>query len=309
MIFASAWLALFSLLSGIAYGGRNPQTLWRLLIAYRFLLGIGIGAEYPAGSVAAAENTEDPGVGKKHQQKLLVMATNSMIDLGFVVAYLVPTICLYIFGEDSFDWIWRITLGFGALAPLAVLPFRMSMKEPNLYRSNSMKHVKLSQLPWTLTFKKYWHRLLGVCVAWFMCATESKNQGTTVFLKLTCCGNSQLRLDSVPGGYVNTIFASFRDIVVPSDLTPPTVRHQIGIYSSIIVDAIVPEASLKQTLWWDTVINAFYLPGTIAGFLAIDYLGPKVSNSLRVAWPLLRGSLSGRSKSTDTSCTAYSSTA
>ena len=62
-------------------------------------------AEYPAGTVAAAENTEDPGAPKAHQQKLVILSTNtcvgiscqlevvsvltpslSQIDLGFVVA-------------------------------------------------------------------------------------------------------------------------------------------------------------------------------------------------------------------------------
>jgi hypothetical protein len=113
MIFASLWLTLFSVISGVAYGaGGSIQGLFTALIAYRFLLGIGIGAEvspcsrqvigpqqgkanlclnfqcaqYPAGTVACAENTEDPGVSKKHQQKLVILSTNTMIDLGFVVA-------------------------------------------------------------------------------------------------------------------------------------------------------------------------------------------------------------------------------
>ena len=43
MIFASLWLAFFSLISALAYGGDNISTLWKCLIAYRFLLGLGIG--------------------------------------------------------------------------------------------------------------------------------------------------------------------------------------------------------------------------------------------------------------------------
>lgn len=69
MIFGSLWMALFALLSGLAYG-KSAAVMIRCLIAYRFLIGIAIGAEYPAGSVAAAENTEDSGV-KKSQQNLL----------------------------------------------------------------------------------------------------------------------------------------------------------------------------------------------------------------------------------------------
>ncbi|KAL8276768.1 hypothetical protein RQP46_010824 [Phenoliferia psychrophenolica] len=133
MIFASCWIMFFSILSGLAYGGDNPQVLWRCLIAYRFLIGIGIGAEYPAGSVAASENTEDPGVSKKWQQGLLVAATNTAIDFGFVAAYLVPYFSLMIFGEGRLEWVWRLTLGFGAVSAFIVLLFRMTMVEPKLY--------------------------------------------------------------------------------------------------------------------------------------------------------------------------------
>ena len=48
--------------------------------------GIGIGGEYPTGSVAAAESTEDPGISKKKQQKLFVLATNTMLDFAFAIA-------------------------------------------------------------------------------------------------------------------------------------------------------------------------------------------------------------------------------
>jgi len=224
MIFASVWLAIFSLISALAYGGDNPDTLWKCLIAYRFLLGIGIGAEYPSGSVAGAENCEDEGVPKKHQQKLIVGATNTMIDLGFVVAYLVPYFCLFIFGEGRLEWVWRLTLGFGLIVPMLILPFRIAMREPRLYQKSSMQQLKMTELPWALTFKKYWPRLLGVCAAWFVY---------------------------------------------------DWVAYPAGIYSSNIVDAIIPDGTMQQVLGWDVVINAFYLPGTIVGLFFVDWLGPK----------------------------------
>ena len=160
------------------------------LLAYRFIIGFGIGAEYPAGSVAAAENTEDPGIAKSSQQKLLVFATNTMlvldlrrvfesstdaiilvrIDWGFVVAYLVPYICLQIFGDNptGLEWTWRLTLGFGAIVPLIVLPFRLLMSEPKLYQDNSAQKIPVRNIPWLLIFKRYWPKLLGVSLSWFI---------------------------------------------------------------------------------------------------------------------------------------------
>lgn len=224
MIFASIWLAAFSLLAALAYGGDSTDTLWKCLIAYRFLLGIGIGAEYPSGTVAGAEGTEDSQIPKKHQQKLLAGSTNTMIDLGFVAAYLVPYFCLMIFGEGRLEWVWRLTLGLGMIVPLSVLPFRIAMQEPKLFKEGGMNQLKFTELPWALTFKKYWPRLLGVCAAWFVY---------------------------------------------------DWVAYPAGIYSSNIVSAIIPDGTMQQNLGWDVVINAFYLPGTIAGLFFIDWLGPK----------------------------------
>lgn len=75
-----------------------------------------------------------------------------------------PYICWQIFGQDHIEWVWRITLGFGAILPLVVLFFRMQMQEPKTYQQSSMRRVAFRSLPWWLIFKKYWSRLLGVCV-------------------------------------------------------------------------------------------------------------------------------------------------
>ena len=44
---------------------------------YRFLLGIGIGAEYPCGSVAASEQSEDDGINKNAQHRWFALATST----------------------------------------------------------------------------------------------------------------------------------------------------------------------------------------------------------------------------------------
>ena len=49
-------LIVFAALCAGSYGANdNVQGLFACLVAFRFLLGIGIGGEYPAGSTAAAE--------------------------------------------------------------------------------------------------------------------------------------------------------------------------------------------------------------------------------------------------------------
>ncbi|EST07813.1 General substrate transporter [Kalmanozyma brasiliensis GHG001] len=164
MWFASLWLTLWSILIAGAWGaGGSIGGLFAALSAYRFIMGIAIGAEYPAGSVAASENTESEGVNKGRQQMYFIIATNTMIDLGFVVAVLVAYILLLIFGMNHLQWVWRLTLGLGALPPLIVFFFRTGMKEPEHYQKNAIR----KNVPYWLIFKRYWVRLVAVCLAWF----------------------------------------------------------------------------------------------------------------------------------------------
>ncbi|KAN0062895.1 glycerophosphoinositol permease [Thecaphora frezii] len=163
MWFSSIWLTVFSILIAGAWGaGGSTGGLFAALSAYRFLLGIAIGAEYPSGSVAASENTEGEGVKKSLQQAYFIIATNTMIDLGFVVASLVPLILLLIFGMGHLEWVWRLSLGIGALPPLVVFFFRWGMQEPEHYCKGAIRR----NVPWLLIFKRYWVRLVAVSLAW-----------------------------------------------------------------------------------------------------------------------------------------------
>ena len=78
-------LIIFAALGAGSYGaGGSVYGLFAALTAYRFLLGIGIGGEYPAGSAAAAESTGELKFGHRH--RCFIFCTDFQIDLGFVVA-------------------------------------------------------------------------------------------------------------------------------------------------------------------------------------------------------------------------------
>lgn len=165
MLFASLWLTLWSVLIAGAYGaGGSVKGLFAALEAYRFIIGIAIGAEYPAGSVACSENTEAKNVNSGRQQMYFIMATNTMIDFGFVAANLVALIMFQIFGKNHLEWVWRMTLGLGAIPPLVVFFFRTRMTETTAYKRGAIKH----NVPWLLIVRKYWLRLTAVCLAWFI---------------------------------------------------------------------------------------------------------------------------------------------
>jgi len=54
------------------------------------------------------------------------------------------------------------------------------------------------------------------------------------------------------------------------------ITYPFGLYSSVVVNNITGGSdSLTIVLGWATVINLFYMPGTVLGAFIIDYLGPK----------------------------------
>ncbi|KAF2837477.1 hypothetical protein M501DRAFT_1006549 [Patellaria atrata CBS 101060] len=125
-----------------------PATgLFGALTAYRFFLGIGIGGEYPAGSVGCAESTGELKQGTRN--RWFIMFTNEQIDLGFVVAAIVPMIVVLATTETHLRAAWRICLGLGMLPPLSLLYLRI-------------------KLQWLLCIRLYWFRLLVISIIWFI---------------------------------------------------------------------------------------------------------------------------------------------
>jgi MFS family permease len=106
------------------------------LTAYRFFLGIGIGGEYPAGSVAAAESTGELKSG--HRNRWFIMFTNFQIDFGFVVSSLVAMILMLIFTENHMRAAWRVALGLGVIPPLSLFYLRLKLDEPEEFNRQRM---------------------------------------------------------------------------------------------------------------------------------------------------------------------------
>lgn len=70
-------IGLFAFLSACSQGAHNSvHGLVACLTAFRFFIGIGIGAEYPCGSVAASEQTEEEGIAKNAQHRWFALATS-----------------------------------------------------------------------------------------------------------------------------------------------------------------------------------------------------------------------------------------
>lgn len=97
----------------------SPSIIW--LIAFRILLGIGIGGDYP---VSATIMSEYAGKRSRGQMVGLVFA---MQAAGLIIGPLLAVILLS--AGVSHDLTWRLLLGFGAIPGLAVFYLRRRIRE------------------------------------------------------------------------------------------------------------------------------------------------------------------------------------
>ncbi|GJJ08254.1 hypothetical protein Clacol_002464 [Clathrus columnatus] len=186
MMSATGIIILFSFLSACSQGVHgSTHGLLIALIVFRFFLGIGIGAEYPCGSVAASEQSEEEQIAKYSQNRWLALATSefefrivhmqpsypildTMIDFGFVIGSFVPLVLWWIFGDKHLNAVWRGTLGFGIIPSSVVFIWRLRMREPKRYREDGMKHAVI---PYGLVIRRYWSSLAAISIVCLFAST------------------------------------------------------------------------------------------------------------------------------------------
>jgi len=119
------WLVAAIMVAG-ALGSALSPSFW-VLIVFRFVLGFGVGGDYPVSAVLMSEyaNRRDRG-------KLVGMVFSTQA-LGLIVG---PLIALVLLGGGVSDGLaWRIMLGIGAIPAAAVVYLRRQMPESPRYQA------------------------------------------------------------------------------------------------------------------------------------------------------------------------------
>ncbi len=108
-----------------AVGSALSPSFW-VLIAFRFLLGFGVGGDYPVSAVLMSEYAN-----RKDRGKLVGMVFGTQA-LGLIVG---PLIALALLGAGASDGVaWRVMLGLGAVPAAAVIYLRRKMPESPRYQ-------------------------------------------------------------------------------------------------------------------------------------------------------------------------------
>jgi PHS family inorganic phosphate transporter-like MFS transporter len=120
---------------GAALSALSPNIIW--LILFRFILGIGIGGDYPVSATIMAEYAG------KCSRGMLVSLVFAMQAAGLIFGPLIAAGLLAT--HMSHDIVWRILLAFGAIPALAVFHLRRNIHETPRYLLAAGKQDEFNQ--------------------------------------------------------------------------------------------------------------------------------------------------------------------
>jgi PHS family inorganic phosphate transporter-like MFS transporter len=154
----------------------SPNIFW--LIGLRFILGIGIGGDYPVSAIIMSEYAG------KYTRGMMVSLVFAMQAAGLILGPLFASALLAT--HLSHDIIWRILVSFGAVPALAVFWARRHLKEtPRFLKANGFEEGadgKVKRMPadgqsYSVSFwdgftrlvsdSRTLPRLIGASGAWF----------------------------------------------------------------------------------------------------------------------------------------------
>jgi MFS family permease len=242
------------LAAGAIASAFSPNIWW--LIGFRFILGIGIGGDYPVSATIMSEYA-----GKAHRG-MLVSLVFAMQAAGLIVG---PLLAVGLLATHiSHDLVWRILAAFGAIPALAVFSARRHLKEsPRFLKATAQEEDDSGKLKKADHFDKTKHsvsfwdgfhrladdkkilvRLLGASAAWFL--MDFAYYGNTV--------SSPLVLSALGGDHT----------VIQKTLT------QLGIFVVFAAPGYAVAALLMDKLGRKTIQNlGFGMMAITFGLLAI----------------------------------------
>src|SRR5581483_6820392 len=159
------WLVALIMIAG-ALGSALSGSFW-MLIGFRFLLGFGVGGDYPVSAVMVSEYAN-----RKDRGKLVGMVFGTQA-LGLIVG---PLIALALLGSGAGnDTAWRVLLALGAAPAAAVIYLRCKMPESPRYRMQVAERAERAGRPHPeaglrtlLTSRRWLITLAGTAGCWFL---------------------------------------------------------------------------------------------------------------------------------------------
>jgi MFS family permease len=126
-------VVLGSLSSSLVWHNPNFSIFWQLGIC-RFILGLGVGGEYPLSASVANEASKTQSRGR---------ATVIVFSMQGWGALLAPTVSAGVLSSGVSDEVaWRLCLGLAVLPMVVILPFRWRMEESHAFKEVKAQRVE-----------------------------------------------------------------------------------------------------------------------------------------------------------------------
>jgi len=157
------WLVAAIMIAG-ALGAALSGSFW-VLIGFRFLLGLGVGGDYPVSAVMVSEYAN-----RKDRGRLVGMVFGTQA-LGLIIG---PLVALALLGSGlGGDVAWRVLLALGAVPAAAVIYLRCRMPESPRYQAQVQGRAGQSgragvNLRTFLTSRRWLITLAGTAGCWFL---------------------------------------------------------------------------------------------------------------------------------------------
>eukprot|EP00727_Mastigamoeba_balamuthi_P014743 m51a1_g9895 hypothetical protein (771) ;mRNA; f:54527-57971 len=185
MIITTLLLITGAILSGVGYWGGTTTGLFWALTVYRFILGVGIGGEYPCAATVAAEGSDVETREAIRHRGRTVLLVFSMQGVGNLAATLAVLILVVALTERRLEAVWRTAFLIGAIPVLAVLYSRCRIKNSKLFEEKKRAAQHRREHPDPLAnigepkheskgasirvmLRLYKWRILSVALTWFL---------------------------------------------------------------------------------------------------------------------------------------------
>ena len=214
-----------------------PSYIW--LVAFRFVLGIGIGGDYPVSAVMASEYAN------RQRRGLLVSLVFSSQAAGLIIG---PVVALALLASGvNHEVAWRLMLGLGALPALSVLYLRIKTPESPRYAAQ----VQGRESEARASMEKYTQ---GVVRA----VAGAGGSGRTSLRTFLTNRKSLLLILGTAGSWFLLDY----------------VYYGNTISAPVILRGVAPGASLLQSTAWTLMLFAlFAVPGYACAVLNVDRVG------------------------------------
>jgi MFS family permease len=226
------------MIAGAIASALAPNFLF--LVVARFVLGLGIGGDYPVSAVLMSEyaNRQDRG--------RMVSLVFSMQALGLIVG---PLVALILLGSGlGHEMTWRILLGLGAVPAAAVVYLRAKMPESPRFQARVQGKSERAATQLRVFTE-------GAIEATRVSAENTAHMGFREFLR-------NRRMITLIAGTAGTWFL-FDYAYYGNTLSLPSILKQVS-----------PHATLMTKLGWTLgIFVVFALPGYLLAVLKMDRIG------------------------------------